>query len=294
MRRDFTLIEMLIVVGVILVLTALTLAVGSAVLKGAESAQMRAAFASMESAFNEWESVTGRPVSCCGSGVNPPSGSSAQSFDVWEPADPPAAAAPTPAAKTYGRARGAGVYAVNLLMQVESIRAILAGISPQLLRPEPAGRPLVPTAPTDMYPAANQPMGAGTPPALYLPSAAQAVGAATANNPRPLTSRSEFVDPWGNRVAFVFPGREWRVSDSGTPDPDGTVRTSLENLDLAFGVCAASRICLVSAGPDGVFGAVGDAPAGLSAPDQLAFRRTAAADNIYLYDLDPPDNSTAP
>ena len=290
MRRAFTLIEMLIVVGVILILTALTLAVGSAVLKGAEAAQTRAAFATMESAFNEWESVTGRPVSYCGSGVNPPNGASAQAFDVWEPADPPGAA--TAAARTYGRARGAGVYAVNLLMQVESIRALLGGIPPQLLRPEPGGRPVVTTAPTDMYPAANQ--TSGTPPILYLPSAAQAVATPTANNPRPLTSRSEFVDPWGNRVAFVFPGRAWRTTDGGTPDPDGSVRTSLENLDIAFGVCAASRICLVSAGPDGVFGALGDAPAGLSGPDQLAFRRTAAADNIYLYDLDPPDNTVAP
>ena len=68
------------------------------------------------------------------------------------------------------------------------------------------------------------------------------------------------------------------------------IRTALENLDIGFGVCAASRICLVSAGPDGVFGADGDAPASLGTADKLTFRRTAAADNVYLYDLDPPDN----
>lgn len=279
--RAFTLIEMLIVLGVILILTALVLGVSSAVLKGAESAQMRAAFNTMESAFAEWESVTGRPVSYCGTNVLPPNGNSAGAFDVWEPGG---VVPPVNNAETIRRARGVGVYAVNLLMQLESVKGILAGIPPHLLRAEATNNL------NTMYPAANLTLGTGSPPLPYLPSSAQLQGAVSATNPRPLTSRAEFVDPWGNRVAFVFPGREWRITDPGIADGDGTVRTALENLDIGFGVCAASRICLVSAGPDGVFGADGDAPASLSAADRLTFRRTAAADNVYLYDLDPPDN----
>jgi prepilin-type N-terminal cleavage/methylation domain-containing protein len=281
--RAFTLLEMLIVLGVILILTTLVLGVSSAVLKGAESAQMRAAFNTMESAFAEWESVTGRPVSYCGTGVGEPSGGSPAAFDLWEPTGAPPGAT-TPSATTYGVARGVGVYAVNLLMQVESVKGILAGIPPNLLRAEASNNLAT------MYPPANVALGSGAPAQTYLPSAAQLLGSVSGNNPRPLTSRAEFVDPWGNRVAFVFPGREWRVTDPGIPDGDGTVRTALENLDIGFGVCAASRICLVSAGPDGVFGADGDAPTSLGAADRLTFRRTAAADNVYLYDLDPPDN----
>jgi hypothetical protein len=98
------------------------------------------------------------------------------------------------------------------------------------------------------------------------------------------------VDPWGNRIAFVFPGRAYRFGvDTGIPDPDGTVRTPLENLAPGFGVCTNRRICLVSAGPDGLFGVVGDAPGTLSAAQAAAFLQTAAADNVYLYELDPPN-----
>jgi hypothetical protein len=45
----------------------------------------------------------------------------------------------------------------------------------------------------------------------------------------------------------------------------------------------------VSAGPDGLFGVVGDAPGTLSAAQAAAFLQTAAADNVYLYELDPPN-----
>lgn len=287
--RAFTLVEMLIVIGVILILTTIGVGIATAVVRGAESVQMRSAFNVMDAAFGEWESLTGRPVSYCGTGIQPPDGSSSQMFDVWEPGGTPPGAV-TPAARIYGAARGAGVYAVNLLIQAESVRGIVAQIPPHLLRSEASGRPLVPTAAQDMYPPVNLSFPAAG--GRYTPSSAQVLGVASSANPRPLTSRAEFVDPWGNRVAFVFPGRDFRQGQElpgVAADPDGTVRTGLENLEIGFGVCAESRICLVSAGPDGVFGVEGDAPAALSGPDRSTFLRTAASDNVYLYPLDPPD-----
>jgi prepilin-type N-terminal cleavage/methylation domain-containing protein len=279
-RRAFTLLEILIVLGLILILASLVLGVGSALLKNAERSQVQAAFATMESAFNEWEAQTGRPLTYNGafnSLTAPsvevfPSGSSVEVFDVREPMTTPPAPNNAGNRLIFTRARGAGVYAVNLLPQVEAVRPILAGIPPSLLRPE---------SNASNFPAAN--VSTGTPAVLYTPSAKSSVSSRD-------SSRSELVDPWGNRIAFVFPGRAYRFGvDTGIPDPDGTVRTPLENLGPGFGVCTNRRICLVSAGPDGLFGVVGDAPGTLSAAQAAAFLQTAAADNVYLYELDPPN-----
>jgi hypothetical protein len=115
---------------------------------------------------------------------------------------------------------------------------------------------------------------------LYLPSA-RASGGGSAS------TRSEFVDTWGNRIAFVFPGRAFRpLVDGGLSDPDGSVRTPYERV---FGVCSNRRICMVSAGPDGLFGVAGESPEMTGTTAAAAAARAAAAgDNIYLYPLDPP------
>lgn len=269
--RAFTLIEIMVVISIILVLASLVLGVGSALLRRAERSQVESAMTIMESAFTEWEGQTGRPVTYNGafnSLTAPtaeifPSGATVEVFDVREPGTPPA---PNNAGNKliYTRARGAGVYTVNLLSQLESIRPMLAGIPPSMLRPE---------ANSSTYPAANA--STGTPAVLYAPSTKSSV---TAKD----SSRSELVDTWGGRMAFVFPGRAYRFGvDAGLPDSDGTVRTPAENL---LGVCTNRRICLVSAGPDGLFGVPGE-----STPDSATIQNTAAADNIYLYELDPPN-----
>ena len=194
-----------------------------------------------------------------------PSGSSLEMFDVRESSAAPPAPNNAGNRLIFTRSRGAGVYAVNLLGQFDSIRPILAGIPSSLLRPEPN---------SVTFPATN----VTTNGVLYSPSAKSTLNAKD-------STRSEFVDAWGNRVAFVFPGRAYRYGvDTGIPDPDGTVRTPLENLAPGFGVCTNRRICLVSAGPDGLFGVAGE-----STPDTAVARATAAADNIYLYELDPPN-----
>jgi prepilin-type N-terminal cleavage/methylation domain-containing protein len=275
MGRGFTLLEIMIVMGVILILTSLVLGVGSALLKRAERSQVESAMSIVESAFSEWEAQTGRPLTYNGafnSLTNPttevfPSGSasSALLFDVVEPPATPPPTAPNNAGNRliFTRARGAGIYAVNLLSQIETIRPMLASIPPSLLRPESS---------LSNYPASN--LSLGTPGVLYTPSAKATVGTGS--------TRAELIDTWGGRVAFVFPGRAFRFGvDSGVPDTDGTVRTPAENI---LGVCTNRRICLVSAGPDGLFGVSGEVT-----PDTPVARAAAAADNIYLYELDPPD-----
>ena len=269
--RAFTLIEIMVVISIILVLASLVLGVGSALLRRAERSQVESAMTIMESAFTEWEGQTGRPVTYNGafdSLTAPtteiyPVPNGGELFDVREPGTPPA---PNNSGNKliYTRARGAGVFTVNLLSQLEAIRPMLAGIPPSMLRAE---------ANTSSYPATN--ILSGTPAVLYAPSAKS-----TANTKD--STRSELVDTWGGRIAFVFPGRAFRFGlDSSLPDSDGTVRTPAENL---LGVCTNRRICLVSAGPDGLFGVPGE-----STPDSTTIQNTAAADNIYLYELDPPN-----
>jgi prepilin-type N-terminal cleavage/methylation domain-containing protein len=269
--RAFTLIEIMVVISIILVLASLVLGVGSALLRRAERSQVESAMTIMESAFTEWEGQTGRPVTYNGAfnSLTAPTAeifpvpNGGELFDVREPGTPPA---PNSAGNRliYTRARGAGVFTVNLLAQLESIRPMLAGIPPSMLRAE---------ANTSSYPATN--ILSGTPSVLYAPSAKSTANAKD-------STRSELVDTWGGRIAFVFPGRAFRFGlDSGLPDSDGTVRTPAENL---LGVCTNRRICLVSAGPDGLFGVPGE-----STPDSTTIQNTAAADNIYLYELDPPN-----
>ena len=271
--RAFTLIEIMVVISIILVLASLVLGVGSALLRRAERSQVESAMTIMESAFTEWEGQTGRPVTYNGafnSLTAPtteiyPSGATLEVFDIREPGTPPAPNS-TGNRLIYTRARGAGVFTVNLLAQLESIRPMLAGIPPSMLRAE---------ANTSSYPATN--ILSGTPSVLYAPSAKSTANAKD-------STRSELVDTWGGRMAFVFPGRAWRYGaepTSSLPDSDGTVRTPAENL---LGVCTNRRICLVSAGPDGLFGVPGE-----STPDSTTIQNTAAADNIYLYELDPPN-----
>jgi prepilin-type N-terminal cleavage/methylation domain-containing protein len=270
--RAFTLIEIMVVISIILVLASLVLGVGSALLRRAERSQVESAMTIMESAFTEWEGQTGRPVTYNGafnSATTPwvetfPSGATLEAFDVRDAGTPLNI---TGNKMIYTRARGLGVFTVNLLSQLESIRPMLAGIPPSMLRAE---------LNSSTYPAAN--ISTGPPPAvLYSPSAK------SASNGKD-SSRTELVDTWGNRIAFVFPGRAWRYGaelPGSLPDSDGTVRTPFENL---LGVCTNRRICLVSAGPDGLFGVPGE-----TTPDSATIQNTAAADNIYLYELDPPN-----
>ena len=261
--RAFTLLELLIVLGVILVLASLVLAVGSSVLRAAERAQLDAAMEVFDKAFDEWEAATGRSITFVGrvgTGTNDLLFNTPQLVDRFDVREtdvvvaagtgldfPPGTAG---ALQTICRAQGSGVYAVNLLRQAEFTRDMIATVSPTLLRTEVSSGQIWPKAI-----------------ASYRPSHSSA----------PASPRSELVDPWGKRVAFVFPGRPFRWGvDPGLPDEDGTVRTSVE---LLLGSCVGRRICLVSAGPDGLFG-----PEASTA----ALRASGGADNVSLYPLLPP------
>lgn len=272
--RAFTLLEVMIVITVIITLMSLVLGVGSALLRNAEKSQVESAMATVESALNEYEAQMGRQMTFNGawprdSESNTPILNVAPFvdalFDVRDAG---------PAANWMARSAGSGVYAINLLRQYDAIRPILGGISPSLLRAEPNA---------STYPPVNVGYQAGSPlppRGAYLPSAKVTIGGTQ-------SSRAELVDPWGRRIAFVFPGRAFRFGvDPGLPDSDGTITTEVER---RIGVCANRRVCLVSAGPDGLFGVAGESPEfSGQTPAAAAARAAAAGDNISLYPLDPP------
>lgn len=132
-RRAFTLLEVLIVVGVILILASLVVAVSTALLKRAEKTQTESAMNIVESAMNEYEAIMGRPLTYDGTRT-PGQTTPTDLADIWEPANP--TGVPAPNGTTIGRARAQGVYAMNLLPQIDSVRPIIAGIPQDLLRPD--------------------------------------------------------------------------------------------------------------------------------------------------------------
>jgi hypothetical protein len=216
---------------------------------------------SLESALNEYEAQMGRPMTFNGAWVQG-SPSTVPILDVSPFLDALFDVRDAgPAPHWMARAAGSGVYAINTLRQFDSIRSILAGIPPSLLRAE---------SNTSSYPAVI---------AAYPASSKFPAGA--------VSTRAELVDSWGRRIAFVFPGRPFRFGvDPGAPDSDGTVTTEVER---RIGVCSNRRICLVSAGPDGQFGVDGESPEmNGPSPAAAAARAAAAGDNVFLYPLDPP------
>ncbi len=62
-RRAFTLVEMVVVIGIIVVLAALTFAVGVAVVQNSEVRQTEATIKLLDAAVREWESQSDRKVS---------------------------------------------------------------------------------------------------------------------------------------------------------------------------------------------------------------------------------------
>lgn len=231
-RRAFTLVEVLVVLGIILILVTMVVSVSSALVRNAERARTETAMATMEAAMKEWEARMGRPMTF--GTMNMPAGAV---YDIME---------------LNGQGRYLNVFVATLLFSDPVCAQMLAGISPEMLRPDTSTAP-----PVDI----TIPGSGGQ---VYEPSR---------------QPRLEFVDSWGNRIAMVFPGRRWRVGDLGMPDPDGTVRTSDED---ALGICENGRPCMISSGPDGLLGIEG----GLTAEQRLAAR----SDNIYLYELIPVTN----
>jgi prepilin-type N-terminal cleavage/methylation domain-containing protein len=245
-RRAFTLLELVVVIGVILVLMSLVLAVSTIVIQQAEARQLEATFANLQSAVDEYEQALGRRLTF------QDRSETAEDGWVWDvPKDPEfsyaAVEAPYSGSATTGSLcncnsqsdmHGWEKYIVHLLSimdRTESASEIIGRIDPNLL--------------VAVKTANGQPLPQGH-------------------------ALSSIVDPWGNAIAVVFPGRRWQEGDSQIRDTDGTIRTYLEK---KMGICKNAKVLFVSAGPDG------DVGCWQCFDNDTSIRYQALLDNIYSY-----------
>ena len=248
-RGGFSLIELVVVVGVIISLISLVLAVSTLLIQANEARQLEATFANLNTAVQEYEQAIGRPLTY--------QDRTEQGFGVYD--IPYNINFGIAGLEAYYGFNGAGeacncgsnadshgweksiVRLFQLLARTESAEEIVAKIDPSLFIPVKLAN-----------------------------------GLALPNN----QSLTTLVDPWGAAIALVMPGRKWRESDGDAlgPDSDGTIRTSMET---KLGVCRNGDPLFVSSGPDGDIGCL-DCAGGSS----VRFERTI--DNIYSYRPEKP------
>ena len=260
--RAFSLLEIVVVLGIILLLAALVLAVSGSVLAASERRETENVMRLLEQATTEWEQALGRPINY-GPKIEPGL-TGAPARDVYEE-------------------NFAGSWMSCVLMQRfgenERTRDIVSKIPETYSRKWRTGDPALPTtwASTAIATDPNQ-----------MPNPIQS----TTSSGVPLV-----LDAWGFRIGVCFPGRPWRdgtglsttnaaqffsqglylrgvnAPASGAPDADGTEQTPDERI---FGSCRDRRIRFVSAGPDGSFGDI------YGAEGSAAKKQTQ--DNIVSYE----------
>jgi prepilin-type N-terminal cleavage/methylation domain-containing protein len=256
-RNAFTLIEMMIVIGIIALLAALTLGISNSVLRNSEISRTRDAMRLFDMALQEWELELGRPMTFRDFSMTESWDASVLNFrfDVTDwpinPKDEPLLGVPT-----FNEPVDDGVMLevmgarmknlVIVLLESESARDILLRISPRYFMEMDLNEDGVIDAVTDGK-----------------------VG----------------VDAWGNPIGIVFPCQRYNSNDfSGNVLPkdecgDLSVRGQAED---GLGSCIGRRPYFVSAGPDRLWGYRYQASSPI--PNQNENEDwVASLDNIYSY-----------
>lgn len=273
-RRSFTLLELVIVIGIILLLLGLVLGIGSIVVGQSEQRQLRATMTIIDGALSEFKSQTGRPIvfqghfadsrrDHCGYGARysgfycdannllPAVGvyydvpyrpflPVAQGGFGWEEEDDYQpwfdTSQPAQAAKQWMSAT------IQVLEQNATCSEMLVKADPTLVH------------------------------AVQFME-----GSGSANAGLRSIDIKEFVDPWGNQIYIVYPGRLWEKCDGElygvVRDQDGTIQTEVEQ---SFGICRNRQPLLVSSGPD--------LNPGNIESDSGTDDYQASFDNIYSYE----------
>lgn len=262
-RRGFTLIEVLVVIGIILLLVALTVTVGTGMLRQSEVRETENTIRLLDIALQEWESTAGRQLLYGLDNEPCPSGPE-ERYELQQVGEtnnvthgfswPNENAAFNDALYTTDR-----LWAV--ISRTSNVKDVIARVSPDYVQGQ---------LDVDMH----------TDDALRVSS-----GESTHPTFR-------FLDAWDREIIAVFPGRphdrlcegnNYTVPGMGgqnRPDNDGTIRTPFEN---RYGAATDRRIYFVSAGPSGVFGNLHlGTPSGSLSQDQQEDIRDAE-DNIYSY-----------
>ncbi len=121
--RGFTLVEMIIVIGIIAILATLTIPVITAATRSSETRQIRDAMTLLETAFQEWERTNDRPISY-GTDGQPPDANFPPKYDVQAQTDP----------TNSTQIDAINVRTLEVLGRVAAAKGILNKISAKLLR----------------------------------------------------------------------------------------------------------------------------------------------------------------
>jgi len=243
----FTLVEMIITIGVIVILTALTVSATVALSRRSEVTQTEQMLRLLDMAVQEWETKADRKI-------------------TWGRDDQPYTGA------TYDMKHDTShvFTATEVLRRIrtsDTVRSFLAQIQGEFLYTydsEGVIPPWLPATPDGDDPDPNGPAAR----ASYL-----------AGN---WDGELAVLDAWGLPVRAVHPGRVADYNafgdDPNDADPDGTIKLNDPNAygaELFYGAAVSRRIRFVSAGPDGKFG-------NLDAAQQTELREQAD-DNVYSY-----------
>lgn len=249
-RRAFTLVELLITIGVIIILTAVTVSATVALVRRAEVDRTRTVLKLLDMALAEWQTQADRTLSWGANPLppNPPI------FDIGDG---------TPHVFTVSEV-------LRRIGANDAVKTILARIDPDLTYVYQQSEPIPPWLPTAPDPDDPDPfLDVANP--RYLVESGLANGSVAV------------LDAWGVPIRAVHPGRLHEEGDAGQPDVDGTIFLCDANSDgwneQIYGRAESRRLYFVSAGPDGKFGNVG------SADERI---RRQADDNLYSYRVGKP------
>ncbi len=222
-RGGFTLVEVVIVIGLIVLLEGLVLSVSVSVVRGSEVRQTEQVLLLLDSALKEWEASSERKISWGDDGPTFPNALYEMQLDT------PYILMITECLETIARVR--------------QVKSVIALIDPQFVHTYDSNA----TAPPWIL--QTDPHDPNCPDAL------------TAFNNNDLDGKLSVLDAWGRPILAVHPGRvrdpiNFPSDLSATVDADGTIQVVLET---ACGIAANRQILFISAGPDGKFGDLSNA-----------------------------------
>ena len=239
-RRAFTVLELVIVIGVILVLMSLALTVTSVVLAANDRRSVQSTFVLLDQAITSWESQAGREMTA-GRRANPLGTPTVPDFTLG----------------TNGPTAGFDVYEENF----NTTYAICVVL--ERLATSPDSAEIIARLPSTAI--RFVPLN-GTNAVEPLPTNwTQTTPQQDPNQMPPYASVREIFDPWNRRIGVIFPGRAATKAEvaaavtaptsQGIDVEDGSVRTMDEHY---LGICRNRKMCFVSAGPDGDMGTTSD------------------------------------
>ncbi len=274
--RGFTLIEMLVAIGVIVVLAALTVSASVALVRKSEVDRTRNVLTQLDIAVKEWEMRADRKLTWGVDPDDPPQGNSP--YEITD--GTPHVFTATDVLRVIGR--------------VAEVKAMLGKIRPEFV-----------------YEYYHDPLGSGSKPPPWLSAYTDMDDPDPWINPggeNPLdlyhsgaaNNELAIIDPWGEPIRAVHPGRISNQlvhgDDPALADDDGTIMvgtptvgTSTQGQNEAiYGIAESRQVFFVSAGPDGKWGNLyleKTAAQMLSLSDDEKRLFEQAADNIYSYEI---------